>query len=705
MAAVPTPEPISPSNSWELSRSPLALAVVSLAIACYIVLFYTAQPFRMRALVLFFAPDTLLLNWTAASSLPLGFVDRLPLIALAIGMVAVAWAGGSLVVRGWKLDRHLQRLETEIFSIGVGLSLWSIWTLFVGLIGMLHQTWLVWLPAVLTASLAGFQMAARQAEEVVAPIAPNRSGDWMSRVMLLLGVPFALFYLFTAVLPPTDFDVREYHLQIPKEWYQAGQISFVPHNVYGSMPLGGEMFALLGMTLMPGEDGWWYGALIGKVVMAITAILTALLLFTAGRRMGSTTAGVVAALVYLSTPWIYIVSVSGRNEGVLAFYLALAVYAIWLWRNETPVPAHWLKLAGFFAGSAAAVKYTAVPLVAVPLLLAAVFGYRRFDWRSGFIFLVGALAAGGLWYAKNVALTGNPVYPLAANILGGETRTPEKNAQWSAAHKTPPVSEITDEASRILLRSHWLSPLLVPLAALAVLATPYRRTALWLAALLAFYFLCWFLFTHRLDRFWTPAIVLVAWLAGMGATWSALHPWRHVLIGMLFWGLVSNFLTINYVHEATDAEEALPLNFVAVSLDSLKEATTTTAHRYINEHTPRGYGVMLVGDALPFDLEVPVLYNTCFDDVWFDTLLKHHSRDERLAALREHKIAYIFVGWGDIYRYRSAGNYGFSDYVSRKMIYEELVQQQKLLKKVSIEGVDDKHGELFEVLGVVPKPE
>ena len=29
---------------------------------------------------------------------------------------------------------------------------------------------------------------------------------------------------------------------------------------------------------------------------------------------------------------------------------------------------------------------------------------------------------------------------------------------------------------------------------------------------MAFYLIGWFLFTHRLNRFWTPAIVLVAWL-------------------------------------------------------------------------------------------------------------------------------------------------------------------------------------------------
>ena len=75
----------------------------------------------------------------------------------------------------------------------------------------------------------------------------------------------------------------------------------------------------------------------------------------------------------------------------------------------------------------------------------------------------------GLWFAKNAALTGNPVYPLLYDMFGGSTRTAEKNAQWIAAHD-PPNFDLSDLAARavgITLTSDWLSPLLVPLAVLA----------------------------------------------------------------------------------------------------------------------------------------------------------------------------------------------------------------------------------------------
>ncbi len=700
------------------------LALVMVLVACYVVLFFAQREHRWGAMLLVFSPDHLLSLWTGdAYKLPMGFVDRLPILLVAGCIVAIAWASGSIVVRGWKLDQRLTRLETELFSVGVGLSLWSIWTLLIGLLGLLSQTWLLWLPAIVATSLAGFQLAGRKAAlGDNAPKLPSNDNDWLWPSVLWLGLPFALMYIFAGALPPREFDVLEYHLQAPKEWFLTGRIEFLPHNIYANMPLGAEMYALLGMTIMPGESGWWYGALVGKTVLAIVGVLTALVLFAAGRRSGSNTAGVIAALVYISTPWSLIISVTGYNEGLLAFYFALATYAVWLWRMEPDDSAseHWLstkshllRLAGFLAGSAAAVKYPALLLVVFPLALAVTVGHRKFAWKAGAMFMIGALAACGLWYAKNIAFTGNPVYPLAYNVFGGETRDADKHAQWATAHQVPrdangnrySLPQLGSAIGDALMNSPWLSPLLWPLAILAVLAKSQRKTAFWLAMLLLFFAACWWLFTHRIERFAAPAIVLVAWLAGIGATWTAIRPWRHFLIGILFWGLVANGMLMAWAPTVEGVQEALPLNLYVTDLQALRTELAPPAHRHLNLHTPSGYEVLLVGDAEPFDLDPPALYNTCFDDVIFDQIFKDHSRDERLAVLRAQKIAYIYFDWSALRRYRAPGNYGYSDYATRKRVYEELVRDQKLLKKVNVEALDDKSGELFEVIGVVLKPQ
>ncbi len=151
----------------------------------------------------------------------------------------------------------------------------------------------------------------------------------------------------------------------------------------------------------------------------------------------------------------------------------------------------------------------------------------------------------GLWFAKNAALTGNPVYPLLYDVSAAVRARVEKNEQWIAAHD-PPNSDLSDLAARAgASRStatgsarcwcRW--------PALGFL-TPQRRTAWRLAAYLAFVFCTWWLFTHRIDRFWVPVLPVVALLAGIGATWSTARWWRITLLLLLGVGLLSNFVVI-----------------------------------------------------------------------------------------------------------------------------------------------------------------
>ena len=130
--------------------------------------------------------------------------------------------------------------------------------------------------------------------------------------------------------PQTDFDVIEYHLGGPKEWFQQGRIVRLPHNVYTSFPFLTEMLLLSGMVLY---GDWNAGALAGQAIIAGFAPLTALGLYATGRRWFSANAGALAALVWLTTPWTYRISIIAYAEGGLACYMfaALAVGLRLLW--------------------------------------------------------------------------------------------------------------------------------------------------------------------------------------------------------------------------------------------------------------------------------------------------------------------------------------------------------------------------------------
>ncbi len=150
-------------------------------------------------------------------------------------------------------------------------------------------------------------------ENNVAGIAPARlARSWAS--LALVVAPFLVLMILGAMLPTIEFDALEYHLQGPKEYFLAGRIAFLPHNVYTSMPHGVEMLHLLGMEVL---DDWWRGALVGQVLVMLHAPAAAALVAVTARRLASPRAAWVAAVAYLTAPWITRLAVTPFVEGPL----------------------------------------------------------------------------------------------------------------------------------------------------------------------------------------------------------------------------------------------------------------------------------------------------------------------------------------------------------------------------------------------------
>jgi hypothetical protein len=236
---------------------------------------------------------------------------------------------------------------------------------------------------------------------------------------------------------------------------------------------------------------------------------------------------------------------------------------------------------------------------------------------------------------------------------------------------------------------------------LGLLAGKPRRLVWRVGILLTYVLGMWWLGTHRLERFLVPALPLAAFLAGLGAAWFATHTGHGVLSGIVAVGLVANLL---FSLGSRDQDHRYLVGLKQLRRDEPAEpngpSRVDRVHRYLNDTVADGDSVLLVGDAQPFDLEVPALYNTCFDDCQFELLLKGRSRAERLAAFRERRISYVYVHWSEIRRYRSPGNYGFTDYVTHDRL-RELVVEQGLLRPLDL-GLDPQLAEVFAVVDVRP---
>ena len=711
-----------------LPAEPLwVISAVVAGIAAYWFLFYAHSAVRIGSLSLLLLPDEVARLWYDGDPALIRVGERLIVLFWGSAILATAWAVGSLMLRTIGIAAELDVLERCVFAIGAGLNAISLWMLAVGLCGLLQSRLSVLFPAAIIWSVAiwsiyrernGPVQAAAAAVTLDQWSAEPRPAELLSRRWLWAIVPFITLIVLGGILPPWDFDVREYHLQVPKEWYQQGAVSFLPHNIYGNMPLGAEMHALAAMVA---TGDWWQGALIGKTVIACFAPLTAAALFACGRRFWNTTAGVVAAISYVTVPWVAHVSMSGLIDGAVACYALLALYALLLhrrgmqavddeeWRRSRPWNRHRLRyliLAGFLAGAAAACKYPAVLFVVVPLTLFAAFPkLRLFRWQAATVFLLAVVAGCGLWYGKNWVLAGNPTYPLLYGVFGGETRTPEKNAQWTDHAAVPrdaegrrfSLSQLIESAAQIGWRSEFHGPLIVPLALLALLSRPWHRPAGILLLFCLFFIASWWLLTHRIDRFLVPLLPAAALLAGAGALWTTNVYWSRALKVLLALGLVASFLlTVSPTLGVADMRILVALDYLRHDPPDPQTGLSRMhpAHRIVNDVGPTGARVLLVGDARPFALDMDVLYSTCFDDCLFEQLMAGHTTQQRRAILRRLNISHVYFDWQEIDRYRAT--YGFSDYVTRQRVHTEFVGPRSVLQPLNV-PLDPAIGEIFAV--------
>jgi hypothetical protein len=529
------------------------------------------------------------------------------------------------------------------------------------------------------------------------------------------------------MIPSTDYDVLSYHLAGAREFSEAGKIGFVPHNVYANMPFGAEMFYVWGMGLTRGalfRDSFT-GAMVGKTLIACTTILTALGLYTFGKRFFSETAGLIAMILYISTPWIIYVSTAGLIDSVVGMYTFFAIYTAvltdqlsrnkFLKTDETGETIQTFKisgepelqeqklpccsdhncvtghlkqfdwflifLTGFFSGSAAACKYPAMLFVVIPLtIFIAITKYGKSGFRSALaavlIFSVGVSISCGGWYFKNYYYTGNPVYPLCFSIFGDTTGlwTPEIDARWTRVHLPHDFRPKTffHDFWRVGLSSSWNALLMVPFFLLAFITKIQweKRRILWyLLAWLVFIFVAWWFLTHRIDRFWLPAVPVLALFAGVGATWCTKKHWKITLNFLLILSCVYCFLI-----GGSPAPGKNNRFFASFSSMRSDPNISTSWAIWFNEHPPEHQGkILLIGEAKAFLYDIPVFYNSCFNETMLKEIV---STTDPAAEFRRRGITFILIDWGEIARFRSPGNYGYTEII-----------QPALMSKFVTEGI------------------
>ena len=321
----------------------------------------------------------------------------------------------------------------------------------------------------------------------------------------------------------------------------------------------------------------------------------------------------------------------------------------------------WLLL-GLLAGCAMGCKYTALISAVIPFGALAILD----SWRSRSAALLACYVLGwaiviGPWLGKNVVDTGNPVYPLAGRIFPSRQWDQAREMKFAAGHRTLPITPayfwscFVDVAGR----SDWQSPLYAALAPLALLRPGSRRLALLLWGFVAYLFLTWWLFTHRVDRFWLPLLPPLAILAGLGADWTHRRSWSIVLGTILTIVLVTN---LTYMSSALAGLNEWTGDLVFLRRD-IPESWNRPMAR-LDRELPKDARPLFVGQAAVFHLDHAVTYNTVFNQETIELLASGKTPDEFRRALHERNLTHVYVDWKEIERHRQPDGYGFTDFVT-----------------------------------------
>lgn len=244
-------------------------------------------------------------------------------------------------------------------------------------------------------------------------------------------IPFFAVCAACTILPITARDALIHHLYIPKVWLQAGSIIEVPWHEWSYYPqliqLGFTGLGSLGLMQLSSLYHFSFLLILGAVTAAFVK-----------RRFEAKTLGVFAFLLTISMPAFIKLGTEPLVDIPLALYVAVA-FALLIEACEVRFAGQRVLGAGVALGLACATKYNG--LLAGGVLVSTFILYalqNRVSIGATFriILLLGltSLAVYSPWLIRNVALKGNPIYPLFASLFSAneqETVTNDSSGKMS----------------------------------------------------------------------------------------------------------------------------------------------------------------------------------------------------------------------------------------------------------------------------------
>jgi hypothetical protein len=386
------------------------------------------------------------------------------------------------------------------------------------------------------------------------------AGDARSNGLRWLAAPAIAVLALVAALSPGlawssefgGYDALAYHLQLPKEWMERGQIEPLRHNVYSAFPsfMEGAFLHLRSMTgtVDAGRSAQMLHALLAVAAAWVVGCLAAATVARTAGGDGSRAARArdVAFVAFLGIPWVTVTATLAYDE--MPMLLCTAGAALVIASQDATGPRRLGCALGLCLAGAIGSKLTAVGMAALPALAMAALWPTHLRLRA---WLAGAAPAAALvavaifapWLARNLHAIGSATFPFgvaalgqAGSATGTDWWSAEQAARFAAGHGAGGVGWA--ERLAILWRTlfadgtlgipeggagtpgaawaaAWAPTAWLGIAAVAFVAARLRdRRAAAIAAMLALQLAFWLAATHLKARFLLPCAVPLACAIG-----------------------------------------------------------------------------------------------------------------------------------------------------------------------------------------------
>jgi hypothetical protein len=559
-----------------------------------------------------------------------------------------SWALGSAVaLSALGLGRWLLRRidfphpgPAGAFGVSLALGAIALGHLFLGLalLGVIDaRVYGAILAAALAGALPGLRALWRDREAARAA-RPASLPAWLRRVLIGAVAASLAMAALSALAPVSDWDARGYHLEAPRRYLRDGAMRFYFDDVsltfYNAQSMLNLWLLALGSDTAAQVLSWWFAVAMIAIVYAIA------------ERMAGTGAAALAAALVASFAFVAERGIQASPDMAATLMAVAPVYVLGA-GDARPRSA---ALIGVLAGGALVFRVTsAITLLPIGLLCLAWWATQD-RVRGARLVGLGATAAIACalcvlpWALRTYLATGDPVYPFLHRWVPGSPWT-EASARHGLGQLSP-GSALSLERLRVqgyvLLTSIEFNSFVLALAALAPLAAARRRAALLLLAAAALGTLLGLLVSDY-PRYFAPAIVLAAVLAGQAATWMLAWPGRARSAFLALWLLV---LAVALGLSALWHQQFIRAALGLVDRDVFLERRSAFHRDYLwmNEHLPRDAVVMLLArESYYLDRRsLRFAYGATPHIGPFD-FEAHRDSADLLRALRAEGVTHLFV--------------------------------------------------------------